>query len=246
MISRYRGRRAWPLFSHADFDVASVDYGRSQRSGRRTRSWSRRSKLLLGVVVIMILVDFFTALFLGTRTYSLDRQNEILRSDLAKSQEELHRTMPELQKLRRELDELIRGKLPSLRKLEYDQVLTLDEGYLKNITFTKVVNRSVQSYEYKLVVQNNTRATLWPEIQIRLFNDLGIEVGNTEIGTVDPNALKAASLGIGEVRSYSSILPLSDKSALPTYFMIKAIGQQNVPVVTGSEPAVGTGANEVR
>lgn len=227
MSSYHRSSRTSRISSSTDFDVASSDRKRFQRTGRRAHSWSRRSKLLLGVVVVMILVDFFTALLLGIQTYDLDRQNGILRGDLAKSQEELHRVVPELQQLRRELDALIRGKLPYLRELEYDRVLPLNEGYLRNISFTRIVNRSAQSYEYKLVVQNNTNAPLWPEIQLALFNELGIQVGSTEIGTANPVALKAASLGIGEVRSYSAIFQLADKNALPMYFMIRTLGNEN-------------------
>ncbi len=222
-----RHYRSSQTLSNTTLDTASLD----RVSSRRTREWSRRSRLLLGIVVVMILVDFFTALLLGTQTYELSRQNEILRSDLAKSQDELRQAMPELQKLRQDMDELIRGKLPHLRKLEYDRVLSLDEGHLKNISFTKIVNRGVLSYEYKLVVQNNTGATLWPEIQLYLFNESGIQVGSTEIGTETPGALKAASLSIGEVRSYSAVFQLTDKSALPMYFMIRSLGNEGLPSV---------------
>lgn len=204
------------------FDAVPLDRVQYQRNSRRTHSsWSRRSKLLLGSVVLLVLMEFFTALLLGTQMYSLDRQNETLRKELAESQEKLRQALPELQKLRVDLDELIRGKLPRLRKLEYDRVLTLDEGYLKNVSFTKIINHNVQSYEYKLVVHNNTHATLWPEVQLRLFSELGIEIGSAEIGTTDPDALKAANLSIGEVRSYSAFFKLGDKSASPAYFMIR-------------------------
>ncbi|HRF45349.1 MAG TPA: hypothetical protein PLD30_14100 [Candidatus Competibacteraceae bacterium] len=222
-----RHYRSSQTLSNTARDTASLDQDRTQSIGRRTRKWSRRSRLLLGIVLVMILVDFFTALLLGTRTYELSRQNEILRSDLARSQDELHQAMPELQQLRQDLDELILGKLPHLRKLEYDRVLSLDVGYLKNISFTKIVNRGVLSYEYKLVVQNNTGAMLWPEIQLSLFNELGIQVGSTEIGTANPGALKANSLGISEVRSYSAVFQLTHKNVLPTYFMIRTLGDEN-------------------
>jgi hypothetical protein len=234
MSSEYPTSHRSHIFSHTNLNVEPFTRTRSNQTGRRTRSWSGRSKLLLGIVVAMILVDFFTALLLGTQTYELSRQNEVLRSDLAKSQEQLHQTLPELQKLRQEMDELIRGKLPHLRKLEYDQVVSLDEGHLKNISFTKVINRGVHSYEYKLVVQNNTHAPLWPEIQLYLFNELGIQVGSTEIGTATPGSLKANSLGVGEVRSYSASFQLSDASALPTYFMIRSTGNEQSPNVSDS------------
>ncbi|MDV7394949.1 hypothetical protein RZS08_26425, partial [Arthrospira platensis SPKY1] len=55
----------------------------SRRSnGRRVKAWSRRSKLLLGLVVLLVLVEFFTGLLLGTRLYTLDRQNDMLRVEL--------------------------------------------------------------------------------------------------------------------------------------------------------------------
>ena len=195
---------------------------RSQRIGdHRSHSWSRRSKLLFLVVLVLVLIDFFTALLLGTQVYTLNRQNQTLRSSLAQTEEELHRVTPELQKLRGDLDELVRGKLPRLRKLEYDRVLPLDDQYLKNIIFTEIMNRDSRGHEYKLVVQNNTGAPLWPEVQLLLFNEQGIQVGSAEIGTGQPNALKAGSLGVGEVRSYTASMNLMDRSATPAYFMIR-------------------------
>lgn len=200
----------------------SFDRERSQRSGAyRAHSWSRRSKLLLLLVLVLVLIDFFTALLLGTQVYTLNRQNQTLRSSLAQTEEKLRQVTPELQKLRVDLEELIRGKLPRLRKLEYDQVLSLDDQYLKNITFTEIVNRDSRNHEYKLVVQNNTSAPLWPEIQLLVFNELGIQVGSAEIGTRQPNALKASSLGVGEVRSYTASIDLADEETTPTYFMIR-------------------------
>ncbi len=198
---------------------------RSQRIGDyRSHSWSRRSKWLFLLVLALVLIDFFTALLLGTQVYTLDRQNQTLRSSLAQAEEELLRVAPELQKLRVDLDELIRGKLPRLRKLEYDRVLPLDDQYLKNITFTEIMNRDSRGYEYKLVVQNNTNAPLWPEVQLLIFNEIGIQVGSAEIGTGQPNALKAGSLGVGEVRSYTALMKLADGDATPTYFMIRIPG----------------------
>ena len=201
----------------------SHDQERSLRpvNGYRARSWSRRSKLLLLLVLALVLIDFFTALLLGTQVYTLNRQNQTLRSSLAQTEEELLHVVPELQKLRTDLDELIRGKLPRLRKVEYDRVLPLDDQYLKNIIFTQVVNRDSRGHEYKLVVQNNTRSPLLPEIQLLIFNELGIQVGNAEIGTRQPNALKTGSLDIGEVRSYAAAIDLTDKAAAPAYFMIR-------------------------
>jgi hypothetical protein len=177
--------------------------------------------LLLLLVFVLVLVDFFTALLLGTQVYSLSRENQDLRANLAQAENGLRKVMPELEELRVDLEKLIRGKLPLLRELEYDQVLPLDEAYLKNVTFTEIISRDNRTHEYKLVVQNNTVTPLWPEIQLLVFNELGIQIGNSEIGTRRPNALKAGSLDVGEVRSYSASIQLTDKDAKPSYFMIR-------------------------
>lgn len=211
----------------------SLSRERYQRAGdHRAHSWSRRSQLLFLLVLVLVLIDFFTALLLGTQVYTLNRQNQTLRSSLVQTEEELHRVTPELQKLRVDLDALIRGKLPRLRKLEYDRVLPLDDQYLKNITFTEIVNRDNRSHEYKLVVQNNTDAPLWPEIQLLIFNELGIQIGSAEIGTRQPNALKAGSLGVGEVRSYTALMELADGNATPAYFMIRLPGASSGEAVS--------------
>jgi hypothetical protein len=177
--------------------------------------------LLLLLVLVLALIDFFTALLLGTQVYRLSRENQELRSNLARTEDDLRKAVPELEKLRTDLNALVRGKLPSLRELRYDRVLSLDEGYLKNITFTEIINRDSREHEYKLVVQNNTPSMLWPEVQLLVFNELGIQIGRAEIGTRHPNALKAGSLGVGEVRSYSAAILFTDKSATPAYFMVR-------------------------
>ncbi len=223
-----------------DFFHPAPGRERSHRSvdNYRSRSWSRRSKLLLLLILVLVLIDFFTALLLGGQVYDLNRQNQALRSNLAQTEEELRQVVPELQKLRTDLDELIRGKLPRLRKLEYDRVLSLDDQYLKNITFTETVNRDSRGYEYKVVVQNNTRAPLWPEMRLLIFSELGIQIGNAEIGTRHPNALKSGSLSVGEVRSYAAAIDLADKTATPAYFMIRIpehVGDEakTMPMKTG-------------
>ncbi len=189
----------------------------------RAHAWSRRSKLLLLGILGLALVDFFTALLLGAQVYTLNRQNQELRSSLAQAEEELQRMTPEVQNLRNDLDTLIRGRLPRLRKLEYDRVLPLDDRYLKNITFTEIINRDRRGHEYKLVTQNNTSAPLWPEVQLLIFNELGIQIGGAEIGTGQPNALKVNSLGVGEVRSYTGTVDLLDHTATPAYFMVRRV-----------------------
>lgn len=191
------------------------------RSRSRSRSWSRRSRLLLLLVLTLVLIDFFTALLLGAQVYRLSRENQELRSNLARTEDDLHKAAPELEKLRTDLDALVRGKLPRLRELKYDRVLPLDDGYLKNITFTEIINRDSRAHEYKLVVQNNTPSMLWPEVQLLVFDELGIQVGRAEIGTPYPDALKAGSLGVGEVRSYSAAIQLTDSNATPAYFVAR-------------------------
>lgn len=195
----------------------------SRERTHRAHAWSRRSKLLLLGILGLALVDFFTALLLGAQVYTLNRQNQELRSSLAQAEEELQRMTPEVQNLRNDLDTLIRGRLPRLRKLEYDRVLPLDDRYLKNITFTEIINRDRRGHEYKLVTQNNTSTPLWPEVQLLIFNELGIQIGGAEIGTGQPNALKVNSLGVGEVRSYTGTVDLLDHTATPAYFMVRRV-----------------------
>lgn len=207
--------------SSVDYSLShSYDRTRSVNTGSRSRSWSRRSRLLLLSILILVLVNFFTALLLGTQVYSLSRENQKLRANLARTEGDLRQTMPELERLRVDLDNLVRGKLPRLRKLQYDKVLALDEAYLKNIIFTEIINRDHRGHEYKLVVQNNTPAPLWPEIQLLVFNEVGIQIGAAEVGKNHLDALKS-SLDVGEVRSYSSVIQLADKNAIPAYFMIR-------------------------
>ncbi len=220
------------ILSHPENDREHTYHTRSLH---RRRTWSRRSRLLLILVLVLVLINFFTALLLGTQVYTLSDQNQTLRGTLAQTEKQLHQIAPELHKLRADLDTLTRGKLPNLHRLEYDRVVPLDKQYLKNITFTEMVNNDHRSHEYRLVLQNNTGIPLWPQIQLLIFDALGIQVGSAEIGTRQPNALKAGHLGVGEVRSYAAVIELADKKAVPTYFMIRIPEEEGNTVNTSQK-----------
>ncbi len=212
---------------------------RSQRptGDHRSRGWSRRSRLLLIVILVMVLGDILAALLLGMRIYALERQNQELRTKLARTETDLQQITPTVQTLRDNLDTLVRGKLPRLRELVYDQVLPLDGPYLKNVTFTEILRRDAHIHEFKLVVQNNTPAPLWPEVQLYLFDAFGVQIGSAEIGTPNPAALKTESLGAGETRSYTAPVQLWDATAKPVYFLVRTPRRGTLEALTAPGPS---------
>lgn len=205
--------------SEPSFAERSTRYLKRRRSRRsHRRSWSPRSRLLLGIVVVLLLFDFFGAIHL----YALHQENATLRANLEQSRQELAKLQPEAKRLREDLAQLLQERLPRLKKLEYDQVIPLNDGYLKNITFTRIKDNKFNGYEYKLVLENRTVIKIWPELTVYFFNDSGIQVGASAIGGEgDKSFVPLGSLGPGQTRSYSATLAMQEGDETPAYFMIK-------------------------
>ncbi|HJW30799.1 MAG TPA: hypothetical protein VJ508_16305 [Saprospiraceae bacterium] len=120
------------------------------RRSRKQHHWSERSKLLLGILVLILFANLIIALFIGIPMYLLNQENTELRVQLRKAQEEVDQLKPALEKSLAETQSLLKGQLPGLTKIEYDQVVTLNEKYLKNIIFNKRFNEISRGGSYIL------------------------------------------------------------------------------------------------
>ncbi|MGX2042179.1 hypothetical protein ACWJKU_18930 [Methylocaldum sp. MU1018] len=137
-----------------------------------------------------------------------------------KQAQELEALKPEVEKLRADIAALTVERLPNLAKLEFDQVIPLDLGYVKNIVFTVAGKDSDKRYEYKIVMHNPGLSLIHPEVDILFFDRVGIQVGLSRIGFHPDGTPNLDMLERGEVRSFSSKVELTD-DADPEYFRIK-------------------------
>ena len=103
-----------------------------------------------------------------------------------------------------------------------DEALAIDNDYIRNVIFTLVRNGSRTIYEYRLVLSNDGLSVIRPKVEIFLFNELGIQIGNAEVQARNATTnIDRMTLEPGEVRSYSDTIKMLRKGQ-PAYFLIHA------------------------
>ncbi len=132
----------------------------------------------------------------------------------------------ELETARSALDTLVQGRIPALLPLKYDEAITVDEEYIRNIIFTLVKNGKKRNYEYRLVMHNDSLSVIRPVVEILLFNDIGIQIGVAKVKYMDAaSGTERSVLDPGEVRSYTSSIDLL-RDEEPSYFLL-AVSETN-------------------
>lgn len=219
-----------PLKNAVALDAPTGTVGRSRRKHRSHRHrrykdghhWSERSKLLLGILILVLVTNAIIALFFGIRIYLLNQENSELRVELRKAQEEMEQLKPALEKSLADIASLLKGRLPGLTRIEYDQVIALNEKYLKNIIFNKVNTKNFKGYEFRIVMRNDTLGTIWPRFKIHFFDEHGIHVNTVQASDEKESLMKVDPLGPGEERSDSSAtIKLLDNEKMPYFFLIR-------------------------
>lgn len=126
----------------------------------------------------------------------------------------------ELKRLRAENETLVKGLLPSLRLLEYDSTVALDDQYVRNVSFTVTGTDYAKNYEYRIVLHNDTLNVISPAVTLFLFDSRGIQVGTTVLSKNDATAkVEFSNLQPNETRSYTGTVVLNIQSE-PKYFLV--------------------------
>ncbi len=198
-------------------------HSRRSASSYRCEAKIRRYKYLLAAISILFLLTYvFTWLYV-TRKATEHKQtlHELRKEDIA-----LKAVTRELETVRKELDTLVQNRIPGLLPLKYDEAITVDNQYVRNIIFTLVKNGKKRKYEYRLVMHNNTLSIIHPAVDILLFNDTGIQIGVAQVEYKDASTKSGHSaLDPGEVRSYTSFIDLN-RDEEPRYFFL-AVSEGN-------------------
>lgn len=216
-----------------DTIVTGMPTGTAGRSRRKHRShrhrhyksghhWSERSKLLLGILILVLVTNIIIVLFFGIRIYLLNQENSELRLEMRKANEEVERLKPALEKSLADIASLMKGQLPGLTRIEYDRVIALNEKYLKNIIFNKVNTRNFKGYEFRVVMRNDTLGTIWPRFKVHFFDEHGVHINTIQASDEKESLMKVDPLGPGEERSDSSaVIKLLDNESMPYFFLIR-------------------------
>ena len=140
--------------------------------------------------------------------------------ELRKQQVAMQAVNTELETVRKELDTLVKERIPGLLPLKYDEAISVDDKYIRNIIFTEVKNAKKRNYEYRLVMHNDTLSVIHPKVEILLFNDIGIQIGIAEVDYMNKSSEAShVALDPGEVRSYTSSINLL-RNEEPRYFLL--------------------------
>lgn len=127
----------------------------------------------------------------------------------------------EVQYLQETLDSLVTDRIPNLHPLEFDLTLPSKQKYLKNISFTLTGTEKNKKYEYRAILRNDKRNDVPLDVNILLFDAVGIQVG---MAALIPE-LTAAETGKrvlkpGETRAFSNEIKLT-RDAEPRYFLVE-------------------------
>lgn len=192
--------------------------------GRRRNStrWSRRSKLLFVGLVFCVTATIVTALYFGTQIKVLRSDNERLGATLEARERELATLRPEVEQLRVDVDALVQKRVPGLRPLTFDQVISLDERYLRTVVFSVVKRGGKSRYEYRLTMRNDSVLAITPRLSIALFDRHGVHIGVARIGVMAEASDLMPDLQPGESVSKSGFISMvSDTEEEPAYFLVR-------------------------
>jgi len=204
---------AWPDSSRAPAARHSAR-SRSYRSSSGLHKESRRLALAVALSV-SLLVLLFVIIFSVMRISGLVSENDALQAELTKARQELSQTGPELERTRKIVSEMTKGRLPHLLDLVPDKVLKINGPFLKNIVFTVLNQNGTKNYEYKLVMENSTTKTVRPAARLFVFDRYGVQIGSAEVAG-------RADLAPGESRSQSSVIDrFIDEE--PRYFYVSTL-----------------------
>lgn len=193
--------------------------GRSRRprSSYRCETRIRRYRYLLaGISILFLLIYTFTWFYVARK--SAESEQALLQ--LRIQEKTLGTVNSELETVRNERDALVQGRIPGLLPLTYDETISTDNEYIRNIIFTLVKNGKQETYEYRLVMHNETLSVIHPMVEILLFNDVGVQIGLAQVEHANASTgTGRVALDPGEVRSYTAAINLI-RNKEPRYFLL--------------------------
>ena len=194
---------------------------RARRQSPDTHRHSRRRHLrviyLLGALSSIL---FLLLLAVSIRLSLYAKEVHDLTVLQHKQELELQTLRPKVARLEAEVADLVQGRLPGLKPLEFDKVIPIDKKYVRNVIFTLIGTEDDHRYEYKLTLKNDGLTGVHPIVRVIFFDHLGIQLGDSTIGVDRDNVPTLDILERGEVRSYNKVVQLPDGKQ-PRYFKIE-------------------------
>lgn len=195
--------------------------GRGERSERKSKTLKelhacRKNKLwLLLLLVFVVLGWVVSGLFIKGYVNSARKDKNALEAKLYRMQATFDENEAAMKQMKEDMDAVVKGRIPGLKSIVFDEVIRIDDQYVKNILFTLRKKGEEINYEYKIVLHNQTPSVLEPRVQIYLFSRTSLQIGYADLkGGGD------AVLIADESRSHSGSFDISQDGE-PVYFMVK-------------------------
>jgi hypothetical protein len=182
---------------------------------RHTKTFWAPLMLMLGGIELAFL------LMIHARSSVVKQEKAQLAQSIQSGAEEREVLQAKAFKLKGVLDERVRTRLPGLRAVEFDRVIPLEEGPLKNIMFTQAGLDQDQDTEYRIVLSNPNATPARLQVEILLFNQAGIQTGRALVGKGSQNAPAPINLDGNETRAYSDKMETGEGHQGPTYFLAR-------------------------
>lgn len=193
---------------------------RSRRSQRRYRRSVRvRSlQIALGATVFLVfLVLLSTWVYIG----GLQNSNAQMAGALNQRERTIASLRAEIQRVRAERDQLVRGRIPDLHTMVFDHAIVLKTKYVRNVIFNVTGDAKQHLYEYRMLMSNNSLNVIHPDVQVLLFDSRGIQIGKSVVEKIDSTSnTDRIGLDPGETRAYSASIKVTGKEA-PAYFWLR-------------------------
>ena len=174
-------------------------------------------KMFLGAMIILVALCFFLGgwAYKATANYRKAIHSRYLESEVLKT------AKAELEATKGELAALVENRIPNLQPFAADEVISIGQSYVRNVSFSVARKEGLPIYEYKVVVSNETDIMVRPNIVILMFDSVGIEIGRSKVPVKSTDGpVSNFTLYPNEVASYASNIALGP-GATPAYFRLQ-------------------------
>ena len=190
----------------------------SSRHSTRGHRHDRANRVLLLYLALAVLLLIVLGLSIRLGMYARDNARLVAMEQTQAAQ--LAQQEQEMAVLRGELAALVEERLPRLSPIVLDEVIPINEQYVRNVMFMMTRKQKEQRYEYTLVMDNSGVQHIYPEVKIMLFDRAGIQVGVSTVGYDNQGRANQDVLERGEIRTHSSFVQTFDELP-PEYYLIQ-------------------------
>ncbi len=149
---------------------------------------------------------------------TLTEERDASRARLGEVEANLASTRKALKTALASMDALVEKRIPGLTKLLVDKVTPIEQGPVRDLTFTRLRGSEKNAYELKTVIENSSPAPVSPAVSILLFDEVGVQVGRAQIGPDGKS--ESLTLRPGEIRSLFDVVEV-DPGRNAHYFRLE-------------------------